>query len=423
MVEEIFLKLKEFIDDVPMIDIHSHIDASHPHAKSPRDILFYHYIVTELRSAGMPLELVSPELPVEKAAENTLAYLPLIRNTSTYWYFTRMLKELYGFEHNEIDETNLASLLSAIYEGSRIADRYKWILGKKAKIEKTFLTIRQEDTELKYDQEFFTGALRLDPLISNITKSSLESLEKTANSSLETIDDFENSLAFIFRRFSSCVAATVSFQPEECFTNPRKNEADRALRNLLASGQLSSQERQTLTSYAFHLALNLSKELGLVFQVMLGAKKPVPGAAPPDYAITGFESYTVSSLCPLFHEFDELKFDVITLTPLLSHQLAVISKNYPNVHVSGYWWYAFYPTYIQQFLYERLQMLPRNKSNGFFSDAYVTEWSYAKSYMVRLQVAKVLAEMVKDGYISFELAKELAIDLLYQNPKSLYKVK
>ena len=423
MVEGTFLKLKEFIDSVPLIDIHSHMNAFHPHAQNPRDILFYHYIVTELRSAGMPLELVSSELPVEKAARNVLKYLPFIRNTSTYWYFTKMLKELYSFEHDEINETNLNDLLNAIYEGLKIADRYKWILTKKARIEKTFLTLTQGDTELQYDQELFIGALRLDPLISNIERPSLKGLEKTVNSSVETIDDFENSLASLFRKFSRCVAATVSFQPEATFTNPTKNEANRALRNLLTSDQLSSNDSQTLTSYAFRLALNMSKELDLVFQLMLGAKKPVAGAAPPDHAITGFESYTVPSLCPLFHEFNELKFDVITSTPLLSHQLAVVSKNYPNVHVSGYWWYAFYPTYIKQFLCERLQMLPRNKSNGFFSDAYVAEWSYAKSCMVRLQLANVLAEMVKDGYVTKDLAKELAVDLLYRNPKNLYKIK
>jgi len=43
--------------------------------------------------------------------------------------------------------------------------------------------------------------------------------------------------------------------------------------------------------------------------------------------------------------------------------------------------------------------------------------------MVRLQVATVLSEMVEDGYITAELAKELAVDLLNRNPKSLYGLK
>jgi glucuronate isomerase len=223
--------------------------------------------------------------------------------------------------------------------------------------------------------------------------------------------------------FASCVAATVSFQPEDSFVNPTRLESEKAFKNLLGDSKLTQKEKQTLSSFALQLALSLAEKSGFVFQVMLGAKRPVVGAAPSDYAITGFESCTVSSLCPLFSEFSGLKFDVFTTTPLLSHQLAVVAKNYPNVHVSGYWWYTFYPTFIKQFLQERLQMLPRNKSNGFFSDAYVVEWSYAKSRMVRLQVATVLSEMVYDGYITMELAKELAVDLLNRNPRSLYNLK
>jgi glucuronate isomerase len=422
-MEKRVLELNEFVKTIPMIDIHSHIDCGHPHAKGPLDILFYHYIATELRSAGMPLELISPDLPVEDAVKNALPFFLLIKNTSTYWYFVKMLKELYGFGYAEINKRTLKGLLEAIYEGSKQADRYKWILNEKAKIEKTFLTLRCDEAEPQYDPRFFVGALRLDPLISDLNKTSVEGLGKATSTSIESIDDFSESLGHVIKKFSRCVAATVSFQPEVSFTNPTRLEASEAFKNLLAKDKLTSKERQTLSSFALRLILSLAEDSGLVFQVMLGAKRPVAGAAPPDYAITGFESYTVSSLCPLFHEFNGLKFDVITSSPLLSHHLTVVAKNYPNVYVSGYWWYAFYPTFIKQFLRERLQMLPRNKSNGFFSDAYVVEWSYAKSIMVRLQVATVLAEMVADGYITMDLAKELAVDLLNRNPRNLYKIK
>ena len=423
MQKRLFSELSKFVDTIPMIDIHSHIDASHPHARTSRDILFYHYIATELRSAGMPLELISPKLPVEDAIKNAVPFLQLIKNTSTYWYFIRMLKELYSFEHDEINTKNVNGLLDAIYEGSKQADRYKWVLGEKAKIEKTFLTLRYDEAEPQFDPEFFAGALRLDPLISNLNKTSLESLEKATSNSIKSLDDFSDSLNRIFKMFASCVAATVSFQPEDSFVNPTRLESEKAFKNLLGDSKLTPKEKQTLASFALRLALSLAEKSGFVFQVMLGAKRPVVGAAPSDYAITGFESCTVSSLCPLFSEFSGLKFDVFTTTPLLSHQLAVVAKNYPNVHVSGYWWYTFYPTFIKQFLQERLQMLPRNKSNGFFSDGYVVEWSYAKSRMVRLQVATVLSEMVYDRYITMELAKELAVDLLNRNPRSLYNLK
>ena len=58
---------------------------------------------------------------------------------------------------------------------------------------------------------------------------------------------------------------------------------------------------------------------------------------------------------------------------------------------------------------ERLDMLPWNKQIGFFSDAYVVEWAYAKAAMVRKQIAYVLAEQVAQGQHSWRaLSRSLA---------------
>jgi len=84
---------------------------------------------------------------------------------------------------------------------------------------------------------------------------------------------------------------------------------------------------------------------------------------------------------------------------------------------------VFYPTTIDQFLLERLQMLPKNKMNGFFSDAYTAEWTYAKACLVRKQLALTLAKMVEEGYYTIDLAKDVAADMLNRNPERLYKLK
>jgi len=83
---------------------------------------------------------------------------------------------------------------------------------------------------------------------------------------------------------------------------------------------------------------------------------------------------------------------------------------------------VFYPTIIDQFILERLQILPRNKINGFFSDAYVAEWTYAKACLVRRQLALTLARMVEEEYYTMDLAKDIAADMLSRNPERLYKL-
>jgi len=421
--KELFQRLIEDVGSIPMMDIHSHIDWSHPHARSARDVLLYHYIATELRSAGMPPELVAPNLPAEEAVENALPYFSMIRNTSTHWCLMTMLKDLYGFENDEINKENWNEIVEAIGKGTVQDNRYRWVLTEKAKIKKTFLTLRHTEENLQYNPELFVGALRLDPLITQLNKDNIQSLEKATGASIASIGDFMDALGRLFKKFSKCVAVTASFQPEDSFAQPNEREAEKSFKNLLVKGSSTPKERRTVSSHLVRQVLGLVTKSGFVFQIMLGVKRPVSGAAPPDYAIAGFEATTVPSLCPLFSEFKDVKFDVFTASQVLSHQLTVVAKNYPNVHVSGYWWYAFYPTYIRQFLRERFQMLPRNKFNGFFSDAYVVEWSYAKSALVRRQIAAVLAEMVAEGYATEELARELALDVLARNPQTLYGVK
>ncbi len=418
--EDLFSRIKEWVDSVPLVDIHSHIDGEHPNAKDARQIIFYHYIVTELVSTGMPPKTISPELPIEEAVKGAIPYLALIRNTSTYWYFTKMLRELYGFEEAEINEKNYESLLEAIKARKGQRDWYRQVLTEKAKVKKTFLTFNYDADVPKHDPQLFVGALRLDPLIGKLDKSSIAGLEKATGTSIGSVNDFEDSLAQLFKKFSKCVAATASFLPDEVFTKPSRAEAEKPFRKLLTGLSLNAMEKQTVSSFALNCILGLAEEHGLPFQMMLGVRRPVPGASPPDYAISGFEPKMMASFCPLFHDFRGVNFDVFLANRVMSHELTVVTKNYPNVHVSGYWWYVFYPTIIKAFLRERLQMLPRSKMNGFFSDAYVVEWSYAKASLVRLQIATVLTEMVEEGYYTEELAKELAVDLLAHNPEKLY---
>ena len=420
--EDLFLEFKGFVDSIPIIDIHSHLDYRKPHAESPRDILFYHYISTELRSAGLPFDAMSTDIPIDKALKKAIPYFSLIRNTSTYWYFIRMLKDLYRFEYTEINDKNWKKLLEAIEEGTKQKNRYIQILIEKAKIKKTFLTLRSYKEKYEYNREYFVGALRLDPIISQINGESISNLELATDISTDSIEDYIEAINTLFKRNSLCIAATISFKPDDIYTKSNENKAKKAFKKLVNTNNLSRYERQNLSSYILYKILGLAEDYNFVFQIMLGSKRPVLGASPPDYAITGFETNTVSSLCQVFHEFNGLKFDIFSTSNLMSHELTVISKNYPNVFISGYWWYLFYPKFIKQLLLERIQMLPINKSNGFFSDAYVVEWSYAKSTLTRLQITKVLTDMIMDGYITKELAKEIAISLLFKNPKNIYNI-
>ncbi len=418
--EGLFSDLKEWVDSIPLVDIHCHINGEKPAAEDPKEIIFYHYIATELMSAGAPPKAFSPNISFEEAMKLTLPYFKMIRNTSTYWCLMKILRDLYGFEENEINEKNWRRIQELILSHVDEENWYRRVL-KTTNFEKGFLTFRYEEKIPKFDPEYYTGALRIEPLITRLNKDDVKALEKAVNASVESINDFEEALSLLFKKFHGrVVAVTASIRPEEDFTEPNREKADESIRKRIFGSKLDESGMLHLRSYAINLVLSLAEEYNLPVQLMIGVRRPVAGASPPDYAIVGFETKFLLSLCQLFHKFRDVSFDIFLANKLQSHELTVIAKNYPNVHVSGYWWYVFYPTIIQEFLLERLQMLPQNKINGFFSDAYVVEWVYGKASLVRLQIAEVLTRMVKNGYYDKDLAKNIAENLLLHNPKKLY---
>ena len=56
----------------------------------------------------------------------------------------------------------------------------------------------------------------------------------------------------------------------------------------------------------------------------------------------------------------------------------------------------------------RLDKVPLNKQSGFFSDAYCMEWSYGKAYLVKKQLAEVLAAKIEQGQYTYEEAIDIA---------------
>ena len=410
--------LRSRMKNIPVVDIHTHINPEKPWAEEPETILLYHYIVTELATAG-----VSRDVLERRDMPEVLRNMRLIRNTSTYWCLLRILRDLYGLDEEDLSPERWNETRETMKAASRKPEWVRQVL-KKAGVKKVFLTMDYASPIPSYDRDLFVGGLRVDPLISRISKASIDRLGERTGIEVSTSEGLSDALAKLFDVFRGYIrTVTVSLQPEDVFKPPDRFETGEALKRMYSDLPLREEDVRAISSYVVHEMLTLCKENDLVFQLMLGVRRPVPGASPPDYAIVVHEKEALTNYCRnLFSRFREVRFDLIVACELQTHEVAVVAKNYPNVYFSGFWWYSFYPSIIRRSLTERLQILPRNKVCGFFSDAYVVEWIYGKLCLVKEQIAHVLAEMVEQGYYSRELAYELAEDLLYRNPVEIYRL-
>ncbi len=86
----------------PIFDPHSHIDAHRPAARNLDEVLGYHYYTELAHSAGMPADLVAPELAPRERARNLATYLDRIDNTVQYSWLMEIARTFHGFAHDRI---------------------------------------------------------------------------------------------------------------------------------------------------------------------------------------------------------------------------------------------------------------------------------------------------------------------------------
>jgi glucuronate isomerase len=415
----LFREIREKLAEIPVVDIHTHINPEKPHAERPEDVILYHYIVTELATAGVSRDIL------EKADMNeVLKKMRLIKNTSTYWCLLKIMNDLYELGEERLKPEEWSEARRIIESTSKSPGWVERVLHGKIKTKRVFITLDYASPIPNYDPTIFVGGLRIDPLISRLSKGSLDKLGKVAGVQITTLRDLDEGLDEIFKAFSKHIkTVTVSLQPEDEFKHVDSEEVGDSLKRIVEGFPLRPQQFRSLSSHIICKVSSLCQEYDVVFQIMLGVRRPVAGASPPDYAIVAFNTNALTNYCEaLFSRFKNVKFDLILANSIQSHEIAVIAKNYPNVYFSGFWWYSFYPHIIRWGLLERIQMLPRNKVNAFFSDAYVIEWIYGKSCLLKDQLAYVLADMVEHGYYDKDFALEMAEDLLCKNPTMIYQL-
>ncbi|MCS7113522.1 MAG: amidohydrolase [Candidatus Bathyarchaeota archaeon] len=413
------MSLEDIVRGISLVDVHTHIDFRNPTASDPSQIMLYHYIATELRSVGIPVEEVRAKS--RDPVGDLIGYFKLIRNTATYWCLKRILSDLYGFDRDpNVDNwPKLKECITANFSNPVWARRV-W---ERTGIDKIFLTINPlTEAKPEFDKKMYVASLRLDPLVGGLSKESIDQLEKISGCSASSLDRFRDLLTDRFKTFNgSAVTAAISFQSFENYRLTYSALADEAYAKLYLGKPLSGLERVHLRSVALSIVLDLCREYKLPIQIMVGVVRDIPGASPPDLAIC-FKQKGLLSLCRFFHQYRDVDFHLISAYRFQSHELTIIAKNYPNVYLTGYWWYCFFPESILQHILERLQLIPMGKTCGFFSDAYVLEWIYGKAALTRKMIAEALDYMVGRGFYTRSLAEEIAISLLSGNAKRLFKL-
>ncbi len=413
---ELFNELLAEIERIPAVDVHTHMRVASPAASDLSQIALYHFITSELESAGLD-PAVFEIADAKKRLSEASAGFARIRNTTSYWCLTQILSDLYDTAPPH--EWNLDEIFGKV---ERTAGDPGWVNQtlERANVSKVLATCDWRKP-LPRASEKLVPVLRVDSLVNEPHVSrTLESLAEATGQSVYEAGDLKKAVAELFRKAkeAGAVAAAAPFEPQVDFERGDRDTADRVLSMVLLGQKAGRDDRKALRSYALDVVLQNCVECDLPLQLMLGIKH----VRSADRAVAAYEPGSVAMYADLFKRHSTVMFDVFTSNDTVCHELAVVARNFRNVLLSGAWWYLEFPTHIRKMLRERIEMLPMTKCCGLFSDAWCVEWVYGRAKLIRWELAFALADLVREGYLSQGAAVDVATHYLAENPKRAYAI-
>jgi hypothetical protein len=426
------------LGEIPFIDAHTHINEKRMSARDLADILLYHMSVSDLYAAGCPdaarIDDLSEE-ERERRVERAIPYLPRVRNTSIQWGVRTILKDLYGWDR-ELSLQNWKTLNGLVKE--RAADpAWPGETLKRAGICRSVTELWRGEGQntglFQYSLEwafftrsqwgqFDTALLELEhawnqeepgpPLPVTFDRS------KFTGRKIQTMADVHAAIRHYAEKipYDKILSAASHFSTDIAYREAAEGDMEAALARRDHAGPA---ERDIYANYIHETFLKELERSGHkpVLQYSLGSE-PLPYESG-----VKMRSETVFELAELFNRHRGLEFNLFLASEHQNQAFCTLARELPNVSLSGYWWHNFFPAAIRHVFETRLDMLPACRHVGFFSDAYCTDWAYAKALIIRRQMARVFAEKIAQGQYTRETALDIARELVYETPRTLLGVR
>lgn len=395
MADGLIESLTAALEEIPLIDPHSHIDPHRPAAKSLDDLLGYHYFTELAHSAGMPKEAL--DAPPRDRCRAIVNWMSRFDNTVQQSWFLEIVATFLGFGGHVITEAHADELFDRSVSIFGQHDWDKQVLSK-TKLEKIFLTNEFDDALDGFDTNVYIPCLRTDTLVFQFARPETRQ-RLAAATGIDAGDQptLKKALRVLFEKFvaKGARACAVSLPPTFL---PRANST-------------------------FWMLAEFCREFRLPFDLMIGVNRSVYEGGVHQGRDLFDQRTSLIEYQELFNAFAEVTFPISVLTSNQNQELVAYSWIFPNVVCLGHWWYSNLPSYISRDLTERLQGVPKTKLIGYYSDAYKLEFVLPKYRMYRRVLAHVLAEeYVRPKRLSESEAMALARRLLRVNVREIFQV-
>jgi len=407
----------------PIFDPHTHIDPRRPAARQFDEILGYHYYTELAHSAGMPAELVAPDLDPSTRVHNLVSYLDRVDSTVQYAWLLEIVRTFHRWPHDRITPGNIGELLDRS-DHEREGEAWDKEVWKTSRLEAVFLTNEFDDGLDGWDTAAYVPCLRTDDLVLKLhDPKTIARLRAASDVDVQDCASLRGAIGRLFERFvqRGARACAISLPPDFAPRRPSPRRAVTPIRKAIHALELRPDEIEDVRAVVFWMLAEFCAEFRLPFDLMIGPVRNVYPAGVAGGRDLFDRRVSLYEYRELFNHFANVTFPVSTLAPDAGAELVAYAWIFPNVLPLGHWWYANIPAFIATDLRARMQALPKVKLLGYYSDAYKLEFIAPKFNMYRRILADILAEeAIRGRGWSVEEALQLAKLILIDNPKRIF---
>ncbi len=334
-------------------------------------------------------------------------------NTSFNRIILLGIKNLYGI--SDLNETTVEPLSGKIKKAYK-TDWFDHILRDSCKID----YLIQDGYYMPGKDEYFRYAKRFDDWILVKSKYRIDSIAISQLDPIYTLEDFVKSLRTAFekevKKGMAVVKVFLAYSRTLDFKRVDTESARKVFRSLVNGNEdhvISFESAKPLQDYMFCRLLDLADEYDL----------PVAfhtGLTAGDGNIINNSNPTL--LTNIFIEYPDINFVLYHGSYPFGGELSALAKNFRNVYIDMNWTYSISPTYSERYLNEWLETVPASRLLAFGGDCMVVENVYSELLTAKRIISKVLAEKVRDKYLSESEAKTIARMILFDNAAKLYNL-
>ena len=435
-MDKIFESLLDYLNNIEVIDTHEHLPSVEEVRAKDTDVIkeyLSHYFDRDLVSAGLDknicMRIKTENIPVMQKWQMIEKYWEAARLTGYGRSLDIAARGLYGvnkIEVSTIEELN-EKFMQTLKKG-----HFKKVLKDKCKISTSLLMVETLDKEydpeiersIFCDRDFFSPVFSVSDLVYPQLWSEIERIEKISGIRITSFNRWLEAVEIMidkaFKMGAIALKNQLAYRRSLDFSRVTRAKAEEDFNFIFKTRHVPDWSQRlilagkTFQDYMMHYILDIANKRNLIIQIHTGLQEGNGNILSNSNPVL---------LSNLFLEYPDVTFDIFHISYPYQGELAVLSKNYPNVYIDMCWAHIVSPHCCVESLKEWMDILPLNKISAFGGDYLFVDGVYGHLELAKENVAKALSFKISQGLIGLDDAKKIAKMWFYDNPKNIFKLK